>query len=326
MTGTTETYNGADADRLRVGKRPVDDRRPSRSSTARSPSPATSTSVKAAIDTNGDRAASPSDPEVKAALDAPRGRPARLRVRRDRRHRRCERRSVVDGAAAEAALTGAVAELVPDWAARPPPDRGRRRRHGRRHAARSTAHRVPTRTVPTASPPGPRHRRSPWPPAMTPARPSTRRSTCSEPTRSSRTRSRRSTRPSASSAASTASSAGWATPVSSSPAVPRRRAGGLVSIPTDPAAAASCSRSLRSFVALGGGQLGITVTDEDHGGTTVTTVDLGTLESLAGHGRPAQRRGRAAGRTRHHPGRPAMSPSPSPRPTRSWSSAPMRRS
>ena len=58
--------------------------------------------------------------------------------------------------------------------------------------------------------------------------------------------------------------------------------GGLVSIPTDAAAARQFFTTIRSFAALGGGQLGITVTDEDYDGTTVTTVDLGSLEDLAG--------------------------------------------
>jgi len=58
--------------------------------------------------------------------------------------------------------------------------------------------------------------------------------------------------------------------------------GGIVSVPTDPAKAKQLFTTLRSFVALAGGQAGLTVTDEDHGGTTVTTIDLGTLSSLAG--------------------------------------------
>ena len=59
-------------------------------------------------------------------------------------------------------------------------------------------------------------------------------------------------------------------------------AGGLVSVPTDAAQAQQLFTTLRSFVALAGGQAGFTVTDEDHGGTTVTTIDLGSLSSLAG--------------------------------------------
>jgi hypothetical protein len=58
--------------------------------------------------------------------------------------------------------------------------------------------------------------------------------------------------------------------------------GGLISVPTDAQAASQLFTSLRSFAALAGGQLGITVSDEDYAGTTVTTVDLGSLEELAG--------------------------------------------
>ena len=58
--------------------------------------------------------------------------------------------------------------------------------------------------------------------------------------------------------------------------------GALVSIPTDADAASRFFTTIRSFAALGGSQLGITVTDEDYAGTTITTVDLGSLDGLAG--------------------------------------------
>ena len=40
--------------------------------------------------------------------------------------------------------------------------------------------------------------------------------------------------------------------------------------------------TLRSFIALGGSQAGITVTDETYNGQTITVVDLGDLQGLAG--------------------------------------------
>ncbi|MEA2630361.1 MAG: hypothetical protein QOE66_580 [Chloroflexota bacterium] len=58
--------------------------------------------------------------------------------------------------------------------------------------------------------------------------------------------------------------------------------GGLVVAPTDKAAADPLFTSLRSLVALGGAQAGITVRDETYNGTTITTVDLGDLTRLAG--------------------------------------------
>ncbi len=58
--------------------------------------------------------------------------------------------------------------------------------------------------------------------------------------------------------------------------------GGLVVAPTDKAAADHLFTSLRSLVALGGAQAGITVSDETYNGTTITTVDLGDLTKLAG--------------------------------------------
>lgn len=58
--------------------------------------------------------------------------------------------------------------------------------------------------------------------------------------------------------------------------------GGLVSIPTDAAKARQLLTSLKSFVALGGAQLGITTAEEDHQGATITTITVEDPESLAG--------------------------------------------
>jgi hypothetical protein len=58
--------------------------------------------------------------------------------------------------------------------------------------------------------------------------------------------------------------------------------GGIVSIPTDAAQARQLFTTLRSFLALGGAQAGITVTDETYNGQTITVVDLGSLRDLAG--------------------------------------------
>ena len=58
--------------------------------------------------------------------------------------------------------------------------------------------------------------------------------------------------------------------------------GGLVVVPTDKAAADHLFTALRSFIAIGGAQQGITVTDESYNGTTITTVDLGDIAKLSG--------------------------------------------
>jgi hypothetical protein len=58
--------------------------------------------------------------------------------------------------------------------------------------------------------------------------------------------------------------------------------GGIVIIPADAAAGRQLLSTLRSFVQLGGSQAGITVRDEDHAGTTITIIDLGTASDLAG--------------------------------------------
>lgn len=57
--------------------------------------------------------------------------------------------------------------------------------------------------------------------------------------------------------------------------------GGIVSIPKDAAAGRKLLTTLRSFATLGGAQAGITVRDQDHAGTTITIIDLGTAEDLA---------------------------------------------
>ena len=58
--------------------------------------------------------------------------------------------------------------------------------------------------------------------------------------------------------------------------------GGVIVTPTDPANAQKLFTALRAFIAIGGGQQGITVTDEDYNGTKITTVDLGDIGKLAG--------------------------------------------
>jgi hypothetical protein len=58
--------------------------------------------------------------------------------------------------------------------------------------------------------------------------------------------------------------------------------GGLVSIPADAAAGKQLLTTIRSFLQLGGAQAGITVTDEQYNGQTITVVDLGDLSGLAG--------------------------------------------
>ncbi len=58
--------------------------------------------------------------------------------------------------------------------------------------------------------------------------------------------------------------------------------GGIISIPSDAAGGQRLLTTLRSFVQLGGGQMGFQVRDEDYNGTTITIVDLGSFENLAG--------------------------------------------
>jgi hypothetical protein len=60
--------------------------------------------------------------------------------------------------------------------------------------------------------------------------------------------------------------------------------GGLIVAPTDAAAAQKLFTAIRAFIAIGGAQQGITVSDQDYNGTTITTVDLGDVSKLAGGG------------------------------------------
>ena len=57
--------------------------------------------------------------------------------------------------------------------------------------------------------------------------------------------------------------------------------GGIISIPADPAAGRQLLTTLRSAAMLAGGQYGISVRDEEHAGTTITIIDLGTAKDLA---------------------------------------------
>ena len=57
--------------------------------------------------------------------------------------------------------------------------------------------------------------------------------------------------------------------------------GGIVSIPADAAAGRQLLTTLRSAALLAGGQYGISVRDEEHAGTTITIIDLGTARDLA---------------------------------------------
>jgi hypothetical protein len=58
--------------------------------------------------------------------------------------------------------------------------------------------------------------------------------------------------------------------------------GGLISVPADAAGGQRLLTTLRSFVQLGGGQMGFDVRDEDYNGTTITVLDFGSFEDLAG--------------------------------------------
>jgi hypothetical protein len=58
--------------------------------------------------------------------------------------------------------------------------------------------------------------------------------------------------------------------------------GGAIIAPNDKAAADHLLTALRAFIAIGGAQQGITVTDEAYDGTTITVIDLGDLSKLAG--------------------------------------------
>lgn len=56
---------------------------------------------------------------------------------------------------------------------------------------------------------------------------------------------------------------------------------GLVIEPTDRAAADRMFTSLRTLLSLGGAQAGVSVRDEPYAGTTITTLDLGDIATLA---------------------------------------------
>ena len=58
--------------------------------------------------------------------------------------------------------------------------------------------------------------------------------------------------------------------------------GGIVSIPTDAAAAERLFNQLKGFIQLGGAQAGLSVTEEQYNGATITVVDLSGLSGLAG--------------------------------------------
>ncbi len=58
--------------------------------------------------------------------------------------------------------------------------------------------------------------------------------------------------------------------------------GGIISIPTDAADADRFLTTIRSLVAIGGGQAGITVREETHAGSTITIIDLGSAQDLLG--------------------------------------------
>ena len=62
--------------------------------------------------------------------------------------------------------------------------------------------------------------------------------------------------------------------------------GGIVITPSDAAAAEQLFTKLRGLLALAGGQAGITVTDEDYAGTTITTIHLGNLEGVEAFAAP----------------------------------------
>jgi hypothetical protein len=57
---------------------------------------------------------------------------------------------------------------------------------------------------------------------------------------------------------------------------------GAIIVPNDKAAAEHLFTALRSFIAIGGAQQGITVSDQAYDGTTITVVDLGDVSKLAG--------------------------------------------
>ncbi|HEU0245003.1 MAG TPA: DUF3352 domain-containing protein [Candidatus Limnocylindrales bacterium] len=58
--------------------------------------------------------------------------------------------------------------------------------------------------------------------------------------------------------------------------------GGIVSVPADAAAAERLFNQLKAFIQLGGAQAGLSVTEEQYNGTTISVVDLSGLSGLAG--------------------------------------------
>ncbi len=58
--------------------------------------------------------------------------------------------------------------------------------------------------------------------------------------------------------------------------------GGLLIQPTDATKAENLFLTIRGMLSLGGASLGVTVTDEQHGDATITTVDFGQLRTLMG--------------------------------------------
>jgi hypothetical protein len=62
--------------------------------------------------------------------------------------------------------------------------------------------------------------------------------------------------------------------------------GGIVITPTDAAAAEQLFTKLRGILGLAGGSAGITVTDEDYAGTTITTINLGNVKGVEAFAAP----------------------------------------
>lgn len=58
--------------------------------------------------------------------------------------------------------------------------------------------------------------------------------------------------------------------------------GGLIIVPTDADAARQLLTSLKTFIALGGGQAGVSSSDLSYAGATITTLDLSGLDGLTG--------------------------------------------
>ncbi|MFL5712881.1 MAG: DUF3352 domain-containing protein [Chloroflexota bacterium] len=59
---------------------------------------------------------------------------------------------------------------------------------------------------------------------------------------------------------------------------------GLIIEPTDKEAPGRLVTALKTFLAIGGAQQGITIRDEVYNGTTITIIDLGAVDKLAGTG------------------------------------------